>query len=114
MAQPQFGEGMVVICGDDNHQALSCWKAPDTASTITILGSITTYPHPTPMPTLTEKLRNLFLNSEDRLMVKYALENPAGKPTSEGLEVMQDFLYRKFRSELIVEVQKLKAEEEKK
>lgn len=63
------------------------------------------------MSTIKDRLRDAFLKGSDKIMVEAGLENPAGVPTSEGEEVMKDFLYRKFREELAKEVSALPEEE---
>ena len=65
------------------------------------------------MSTITEKLHNLTLSKNDRLLRSLGLEDETGKPTSEGFNVLCHILYSERREDIIKKAKELAKEDEK-
>lgn len=57
--------------------------------------------------TIVEKLRNLNLTNDDRLLRKYGITDAQGNITEDGKSALVDLLFKANRKEVIAELQKL-------
>lgn len=64
------------------------------------------------MNNIIQTFRNLTLSADDKMLVEMGLENPQGVPTSEGIQLMSEVLYKANRAALIEAAKQIKAEQD--
>lgn len=65
------------------------------------------------MSSLRDFYRHMTASPEDKLMRDSGLEDPIGVPTPEGIALLQEILYKKFRDDVIAVAKSAKEEADK-
>lgn len=77
----------------------------------TVTGEIKT--KPTLMKNVLEFFKNMTASAEEKLLQEYGVEDPIGTPTSRGMELALQIMYKANRAEVIKVVQAMKDEDKK-
>lgn len=146
--------GMIVVCGDEEHDATGCWKNKNHAvAPFKILGvnsdgqiqrldlngdeaisaprgcdcndknhlylfkEVTITPAKTPMSSLIQSVRELFLSEPEKSLQHFGITNADNELTADGKEIFIQWLFKQnltqFNTDIVEKLKNKEAEEKK-